>query len=59
MAALFLLADPDFIPMCCDEEMEPMPELCGLNYLTYECEECGELRYFDAHTAEDITEEMR
>ena len=65
MGALFLLADPDFIPVCSNGfqhiqvEMEPNLNLTeGSGALAFNCPECGKVRYFDPHTARDITEEV-
>jgi len=59
----FLIADPDFIPRChneeCqEEELKPLEELCEAGVLAYECDFCGYVRYFDSRTGEDITDEM-
>ena len=63
MGLIFLIADPDFTPMCegnmvhnDDIEMEPDFESCEGEHLSYFCPICGWVKKFHFKTGEEVTE---
>ena len=55
---LYAFEDDNFIPECCEEEMEEIPEEHGAGFLTYRCVVCERARHFNAYTGADITEDF-
>ena len=52
------LINGDFIPVCCDEDMQALEEGSGPEYLAFYCQICEKIRILNASTGEDITDEI-